>query len=610
MKTKTTLILLGIVLALGLWIKFYESQGPNTAEAKRRSGNVLNFDRDHLEGIEIQNGDETTTLRRVAGKWLLDAPIKDQADRPAVENLIADLESWQNDTTITAKEIGADKNRLSEYDLVRPKLRLKLIGQNMPPQILFGKDTALEGRMYVRFENAPDTFVASQKIKTQIAKKPEEFRDRKLTEITTAQVTRLILKTPAGELEVQKQGDAWEIVKPLRARADNQKIGDLIAQVTSARIEQFVADDRGDLRPYGLNEARGAITLFTADDQQGRTLQIGASPEKQKDQIYVRFSARSFIYTLPKTIESILSLKPADLRDRHLVRIETNVLDRITIDAPGKTKTILARKEQNWTIANLDNRPANPDEVTRLLETIKNEQVSKFVEDVASDLPKYGLDQPQLRITFSSFASENTAESKAGEEPFASVAFGRTEGDDVYARVGEEPFVVTVPRAIVGDIPSDPVQWQELALFKFKPADVHRLAVMTDRETSVTRGANGDWIHDSGGEAIDPARVESLLNSLAKLRAVRWVGGALPAQAFDKAQITITFTTSPDDKVTHKLIVGGPAGSGMWYGRLEERPGVFVLSNPDFNALRSPFLVEPTSTPPIAPAASPSIAPR
>jgi len=46
-------------------------------------------------------------------------------------------------------------------------------------------------------------------------------------------------------------------VKPLRARADDEKVGDLIAQVTTARIQQFVADDHGDLRPYGLADHAG-----------------------------------------------------------------------------------------------------------------------------------------------------------------------------------------------------------------------------------------------------------------------------------------------------------------------------------------------------------------
>src|SRR5204862_6218766 len=161
-----------------------------------------------------------------------------------------------------AKAIEADKNKLTEYGLNKPKLRLKLTGENRPPEILFGKDAALEGKMYVRFENSKETFLAGQSVKKDIDKKPEEFRDRKLTDLITAQVSRIILKTPAGEMELHKKGDHWEIVKPRRARGDDQKISDLIAQITTARIQQFVADDRGDLRPYGLADRRGAIPLF------------------------------------------------------------------------------------------------------------------------------------------------------------------------------------------------------------------------------------------------------------------------------------------------------------------------------------------------------------
>ena len=599
MKSRTTLILLGVVVLVGLWIKFYESKRPNTEEAKRRAGVMLNFERDKLEGLLITNGDDKIELRRVGDKWRLEAPIKDQADQAAIDSLISDLEDWQKDETISEKEIEEDKNRLAEYDLVKPKLRLKLLGKDLPPEILFGKDAALERRMYVRFENSKDTFLVRNSVKNDIAKKAEEFRDRKLTELGAAQVTRILLKTPAGEMELQKEKDAWEILKPLRARGDNQKIADLISQVTSARIEQFVADDRGDLQPYGLAEPRGSITLFKQDDKEGQMLQLGGASEKGKDQVYVRFAARGFVYTLPNKIEAILNSTPADLRDRHLMRIDTNILDRITIDAAGKGKTVLARKDQAWTIANRQNQPANATEVTRLLDSLKNEQVTRFVEDVASDLPKYGLDQPQLRLTFSSFASENTAESKAGEHPFASVSFGKVDGDSVFARVGEEPFIVGVRRGLVDGIFTDPAQWQELAIFKFKPEEVRRLSVTTEKETTLAREANAEWIRAQPGEPINQANVQSLVNTLAKLRAVRWLGEPVPPQAFEKPQVTISFTTTPDDKTTHKLIIGGSAGEGMWYGRVEGREGVFILSNPDFNALRLPLseAVTPTPTP-------------
>ncbi|MGZ5504585.1 MAG: DUF4340 domain-containing protein, partial [Chthoniobacterales bacterium] len=169
MKTKTTLILLAIVVALGVWIKFYESKAPNTEEANRRAGNVVNFERDKLEGIVIQNGDDKIELRKSNDRWRVEAPIKDQADRSVVESLISDLENWQKDDTFSEKEMQGEKNRLDEYDLTKPKLRLKLLGKDKLPESLFGKDAALEGKMYVRFENSKETFVARQTVKNDIA---------------------------------------------------------------------------------------------------------------------------------------------------------------------------------------------------------------------------------------------------------------------------------------------------------------------------------------------------------------------------------------------------------------------------------------------------------
>jgi len=616
MKSKTTLILLVITAAVFAYMFFYERKAPTTEEAKRQAQNVVNFSREKIDGIVIQNGDDKIDLRRRDKKWRLETPIKEQADSSLIENLLLDLESWQKDATIPAKELEADKGKLNEYGLSKPKLRLKLRGKDAPREILFGKDAALEGKMYVRLENSKETFLAAQSIKKEIEKKATEFRDRKLTDLITAQVSRVVLKMATGEMELQKKGDHWEIVKPLRARGDDQKIADLIAQMTTARIQQFVADDRGDLHPYGLAEPRGSITLFAQDDksagrtdssrgEQGQMLQIGGAAEKEKDQVYVRFSARAFVYTLPKKIEEILNTKPNDVRDRHLVRIDTNILDRITIDAPGKGKTVLARKEDNWTIASSKNAPANSSEVRRLIDTLQNEQVTKFAEEVASDLPKYGLDKPQLQLTFSSFASENTAETKAGERPFATIAFGKVDGDNVYARLGDEPFIVAVRRGLLEQIFTDPLQWQELSIFKFKPEQIHRFSVVTDKELTLVRGANNQWSWLKGTGAIDQVNVQSLLNTLSMLHAVRWVGSTAPQHAFEKPQLVITFTTSPDDKASHKLTVGAAAPDGMWFARVDEREGTFVISNPDFNALCL-SLVKPVEP---SPAVSPSVTP-
>src|SRR5437868_6265732 len=608
MKWRNTLILAIIALAGVAYFRFFEMKRPSTEEARRQSQNMVNFDRTKIDGIVIQNGDQKIEIRRRDNKWRLETPIKDQADGPLVETLLSDFENWQKEGTIPAKEIDADKSKLAEYGLNNPKLKLKLLGHDRPPEILFGKDAAMEGRMYVRFQNSKGTFLAGQTVKKDIEKKAEEFRDRKLTDLSTAQISRVVLKSPGGEMELEKRNDHWEILKPVRARGDDQKIADLIAQVTTAQIQQFVADDHGDLHPFGLVEPRGAITLFTKDDKQGQLLQIGAISEKEKDQVYVRSASRGFVYALPKKIEEVLNTRPDNLRDRHLVRIDTNILDRITIDAPGKGKIVLARKNQNWTIAS-HNVPANSAEVRRLVDTLQNEQVTKFVEDVASNLPKYGLDKPQLRLIFSSFASENTAETKAGEQPFTTITFGKIDGDNVYARLADEPFIVAIRSGLIDQISTDAVQWQELSIFKFKPEQIHRLSVAAKNESMLARDAKGEWTWTKGGETINQANLQSLLNTLSSLHAVRWIGPTLPQHGFEKPQLIITFTTSADDKSSHKLFIGSAAGDGNWFGRVDEREGTFIISNADFNALRLPLATVPASPSPTATGATASPTP-
>ncbi|MDQ2868144.1 MAG: DUF4340 domain-containing protein [Verrucomicrobiota bacterium] len=605
MRKGTTIILLAIVLAFGAYIKFYESKRPNTEEAERRAGNIVNFDRTKINGIVILNGDDRIELKRDGQTWRLTAPIEDLADNALVDGVLSDLESWPKENTIDAKEIAQDKSKLEEFGLAKPKLRLRLSGEEAPPEIQFGSAGALENRLYVKLANRKDVYLAPQNIRDEISKKAADFRDRKLTSTMATQVIRVALKTGLGEMELEKRGEHWEITRPLRARADDQKINDLIAQVVNSRIAQFVANDKGDLHSYGLAEPRGSITIFTADDKQGQLLQLGAAPAAQKDEVYARFAPRGGVYLLANKIEQILSLKPNDLRDRHLVRFDENQLDRITIDAPGKMKTVLARKGEDWTIDG--KAPANNAEVRRFLDTMRDAQVTRFVADVASELPKYGLDHPSLVVTLSSFASENTAESKAGEEPLATVAFGKIEREEIYARVDDEPFVVAINRKFVDEIAADPLTWQENAIFKFKPAQVHRLAATIERELVFTRDAAKKWTSSAG--PVNQVNVESLLNTLTSLRAVRWLGRDAAPGAFEQPQATIVFTTSPDDKQTHKLVISRTAGDGMWNARVEGRDGFFLISNPDYNAFRLPLLQMAPAPSPAPPTPSPTAKP-
>src|SRR5439155_14141427 len=105
MNCRTTLILAVIALARFAYFRLFEMKRPSTEEATRQAQNVVNFDRNKVDGIVIKNGDQQIEIRRRESKWRLETPIKDQADGVLVDNLLSDLETWEKEGTIPAKDI-------------------------------------------------------------------------------------------------------------------------------------------------------------------------------------------------------------------------------------------------------------------------------------------------------------------------------------------------------------------------------------------------------------------------------------------------------------------------------------------------------------------------
>ena len=81
-------------------------------------------------------------------------------------------------------------------------------------------------------------------------------------------------------------------------------------------------------------------------------------------------------------------------------------------------------------------------------------------------------------------------------------------------------------KSLLDNIFADPLQWQEVAIFRFKPDEVHKLTVTTDREHAFTANDKKEW---QGSEPANAVNIRSLLNTITVLRAVRWVGATTPA---------------------------------------------------------------------------------
>ena len=668
MNRRTTLVLATLFVVVLAYVGLFEAKGPTTRERGEQAGRVLGrLDPSKVDALLISKGEERVELRRevapaglndpgvvpggaIPSRWRMLTPVVDRADGAVLDTLLADLEGYRRDGTVPVPGANADAAKLAPYGLQNPRLRLKISpktgDKDAPPEteLRFGNDTPVQGRGFVQVAGREEVYAAPDNLRKQLERGAGEFRDHRFTDLSNAEIGRLTVKNAAGAaLELAREGEHWKLVKPQAARAGDQRLDELVNRLTELRLSRFVpADDKSTAG--ALTEPRGTLTVATTDTPPrtaellvGKPVEAPPSPAppapapgaaapsdvpQAGGELYASSPGRPGVLVVPRTVEEFFNLKPEDLRDRQLARVNPDSVDRIRVQSSGGGATavftlsrVKGGQAKAWTLRegtapNAPERPANGAEVERLLTRLPTQTVAGFVADTAGDLPKYGLDQPVLRVSYLAVASEPTAEGGAGEKSVATVAFGKTDGANVFARLEEEPFIVSVPRGTLDAVPAEPVAWQSPEVFAGDPDRVRTVSVTRrgQPEVALERAAGGTgaqgWkvvIPGGTGGTPDSVQAATVANTLARLRAVRWVGNTRPEHGLDQPEATLAFTTAEPGQPGGKVLVGARAPGGGWFARVEGRPGTFLLNAPDHETLLRPLVTDPAAAPPAPP---------
>ena len=298
MKFRTTFILLLVAIGLGVYLKFVEPKLQSTQENQEHGREFVKVDRDKVNAISIKSAEAKVQLKKKDNVWFIEEPLKDRADSMAISQLFTTLELLKYDSAIGADGKAPDKEQIKDYGLANSETKIKIAGADKTVELQFGKDTAVEGKVYVKLEGSNVVYVIGNDLKNQISKKADEFRDKKLTDLAVGNVRKAVIKTAGEELELEKKNEHWSLVKPLKARGDDSKINDLISQAITARIDTFVADS-ANLSAYGLEQPRGTVSLTVEGSDQPTVLQIGTNPKDDKEKTYAKLSTRDAVVLLP-----------------------------------------------------------------------------------------------------------------------------------------------------------------------------------------------------------------------------------------------------------------------------------------------------------------------
>jgi len=429
------------------------THAPET-EAAIRKGQIASIEPGKVRVLRITNGDDTLEMQRRGGSWQLGVKSKDRADQAVVERLLQDLADLPFLDRIPAGDLTDEA--LKTYGLDKPK-RTIVMEADKPLEISLGNDAAVEDRLYIRTSASGDVFLVSDKVFNEAFREAGDFRDRRLTNLNPEQLDRVVIRRDDGEIELVQDATGWKITKPLHTRADPAAVEKFLNQILGLRILDYVGEDSGDLSVQGLLEGHNEISFFTGGDTRPQTLRLG---RKDDGGLFGQFTARDSIYRLPKETFDLLAIKPDALRDRHLIALNPDVVDKIRIRSPAGELALL-RTASGWDLQHDGQRvPANEEVVHALWTAISETEATSFAPVADAALADLGLAPPACSIEFLSVLSENTPESRAGEQLLAGLAFGKPLADQVPVRLSDSPEIATVPANLLEAIPLEASSWQ------------------------------------------------------------------------------------------------------------------------------------------------------
>jgi hypothetical protein len=595
MKTRTTLLMTLLAGGLFAYLWFVERHGETTRDASESSAKVVSVERDKIESFSIRSGPIQIELQKKDGVWQMEHPHQDRADASAIDRLIGLLDGLRHDARIELPR-GKEQETLKEFGLADSEtvLKFKTTG-GKETQLLLGKDSAVAGKLYIRQQDHNSVFVIRNELRDRITAGPDEFRDHRLSATSASSVEKFTIQSGEAEISLERKSGEWELVKPMRARAATSKVNDLLAGMLTAQVSQFLPET--PTPDQGLAEPRATITALLEGQKEPLVLQVGATPsgEPHKDRSFAKISGRHAVTVIPNaSLDPLLKARPNDLRDRKLLRVEPDIIDRITFEPRGKSPLVLMRKGEGWTFRDLDKEvPVKDGLAQRLLSEMLAAEAVEFVADLTPDLGRFGLKEPALRVRFSSFASENTAESKSGENPIVTLLFGKVEGENCFVKLEEEPFIVSASNRLSESFPSDVFDLLAPSaperVLVLNPAEVSAISSEgSDIASASVEKTDGVWKPTTGSANPDLPAIEGLLKNLETMKAGKVTGQYAPlVRALETPTLTLRITTKgANGQKQHVLKVGAALKDGVQPATLDDGEGVFLLSPGNVSALR------------------------
>lgn len=371
MRFKGSLILFALALALGLYYVFFEWPA-HKREAAMRERPLTPIALRDVDRLKITRPEGTIEFRVSGTHWDMVAPLSDVANQPAVTTLLAAVAAAKVEGSIGPQDDPAPFGLDHPIDLALwsedgDSLRLRIGGY-----------TVDRSYVYATLPPRDDVLLVPTTLHRYASAAVEDFRDPHVVtfDLSVAEGYELAARgRKTLRWERSRDSDRWfTAVGADSIEGDRVRVESVLRRLRGLRVRRFLdADEAAEL-------SRSDVRTATIDKRDSTRVVVSflcGGPE-----VYADVSGRHRVVEVDSTVTELFTLTVADLRDKHLLRFDTRLVERVEL-ATSDTLATLVRSGNAWTYPNPAMGTMDPARVATFLDAARALEAARVVDEHA-----------------------------------------------------------------------------------------------------------------------------------------------------------------------------------------------------------------------------------
>jgi hypothetical protein len=168
-------------------------------------------------------------------------------------------------------------------------------------------------------------------------------------QIDPAQVTRVAIQRPDGEVELVRDGSGWKMTKPNQYAASRDLVDQMLKSVEELKLEDIISSNPAKRATYQVDSTGTAVDLYIGD-KPALSIVVGKS-SADWTHTFVRRKDGDSVYRAEGVLAYNFNRRPEDWRDKSILDLDADAVQRITMDQPKeKLQVQLVRADSLWNV--------------------------------------------------------------------------------------------------------------------------------------------------------------------------------------------------------------------------------------------------------------------